>query len=294
MRRRGPAVACVLLLLTNAYVLLGVAYNRSGEAGSEMELTERELGMPYRASDEDTTLSLRLEWGQWSPSIDESDRWFDRAKLEAIGFDCTFPPGMAGAGEFYERQLPRRAWIVFEYDGDSFRRRLEGLRRRIEQMSADLESRKATTEELEGARTSLQGALRSASRLVPIDAGTDVSALEARYTDRGRYMILRASVRASADVPFNPDRKTSSAGGPRSPELSGRIEQVLIDRISVPPRWRATLAALGQAPVAGSGPRYAVTLHSGRRHEPWIVVIRRLDPAPAGARAPSTPPGAIR
>ena len=37
-----------IIIVTNIVALAGVAYNRSGEPDAVVELTERELGLPYR------------------------------------------------------------------------------------------------------------------------------------------------------------------------------------------------------------------------------------------------------
>ncbi|MFT4764295.1 MAG: hypothetical protein ACI9OH_001389 [Oleispira sp.] len=41
-------LALSLVLLVNAFILIGVGYNRTGVAESTVVLTERELTMPYR------------------------------------------------------------------------------------------------------------------------------------------------------------------------------------------------------------------------------------------------------
>jgi uncharacterized protein DUF4824 len=272
MRRKGPIIACALVVLTNAYVLVGVAWNRSGEPESEIVLTEQELPMPDRNTDEDTDIVLHLEWRRWVPPNDDLLSWFDQAKLEAIGFDCSIPPTLASAFEFYRRQVSRKTWIVLEYDGAAFQSRLGRLRERVRQVSEELGRQKATPEELDQARRWLSDAESFESRLVPVDAGNDVSVLRSRYADRGRYLILQGRVRIS---PPNQFLVQDSSGSPiPPPAIRGWIEEILDDRISVPPQWRSTIISLR----ATEGRRYQVTLRTGRRREPWIVDLRLLPP----------------
>ena len=52
----------ILLVLINIIVLSGVAYNRSGDPAALIWLTERELKMSYRSYEENSGLSLCLDW----------------------------------------------------------------------------------------------------------------------------------------------------------------------------------------------------------------------------------------
>jgi len=292
MRRSGAIIACGLLLATNLYVLVGVAWNRSGEPDAELVLTERELTLPYRESDEETGLALKLEWGEWGLWRDQEDLWFDKAKLEEIGFDCSFPPGLAGAPEFYRRQVSRKAWIVLEYDGTAFQERLDRLRKGIDQVAADLQKRKATSQDLAAAKERLQGSEKRDSRLIPVDAGRDAGALRTRYPDRHRYLIVPASVRASVDPPCSPDPMTSEQPTGRFSRVAGMIDGILTDQINVPLRWRPLLTRIRTTSKEGNGPRYAVTLRFGRRREPWIAELRPLQPDGSETSAPAS--GGVR
>jgi len=64
MNWRRCLVSAGLVILTNAFVLIGVAYNRASEPEAEITLTERELPLAYGAfqTDENTELALRLHW----------------------------------------------------------------------------------------------------------------------------------------------------------------------------------------------------------------------------------------
>ena len=78
-----------LIILTNAVVLAGVAYNRSGEPETRIILTERELNLPYRygGSKENSGIALRVNFRVDGTSSDKyryygnDARWLSKEKL---------------------------------------------------------------------------------------------------------------------------------------------------------------------------------------------------------------------
>ena len=277
MRKVGLLVACALLLATNAFVLVGVARNRSGDPEAEIVLTERELALPWQEGDESTGLPLRLEWGQWSGWRDETTAWFDAAKLAAVGFDVSFPAGLAGAPEFYRRQLSRKVLIVFEFEGHAWQDRLVALGANVDEVASDMAHQKATASDLAAARQALERAKVSDSRLLPVDAGTDALVLRALHPDRRRDLILQASVLAEVNQLRDATRPGRDGIPGSSPRVHGWIERILTDQIDVPPSWRETLSAAGsRARGEEDRPRYAATVRIGSRLEPWIVDLRPL------------------
>ena len=61
-RKHTFIAGMLLILLTNAVALLGVAYNRSGTPESRLTLSQRELQLPYGAMTEDSGLTLQIRW----------------------------------------------------------------------------------------------------------------------------------------------------------------------------------------------------------------------------------------
>jgi len=263
MRRAGPILAAVVVLVANAVALVGVARNLSGRPEAEVLLTERELPMaPW--SDESTGTFVRLEWQRSLPGSKVEWPWFDRAKLESLGFDCA--RWEKEARERYGRMVPRRAYVVLEYDGPAWARWLE--------------AREAEAEGTDG-----EDARVSASRLVPIDVGLDPGELRRLYPDRSRCLIVPAIVGAG--------RTEGGLGG--KVVLGGQILYVLVSEIHVPKGLGALLAELRAADAAvpapprdeaRSGPpvlprrhappRYEVLLRYGAHHEPWVAEVRPL------------------
>lgn len=57
-------LGAAIIVVANGFALAGVALNRSGEAGSRLALSQRELERPaeWGASREDSSLALALNW----------------------------------------------------------------------------------------------------------------------------------------------------------------------------------------------------------------------------------------
>jgi hypothetical protein len=284
MRQRGMIFAIGLVLLVNAVVLGGAAYNRSGEPDATVTLTEREMPLVsgYGRS-ENSGVSFRIRtdhYGYWRrhQAADIAFAWLDRAKLESLGFDVKTPITGAEAYDHYSRMLPRRIFSVLEYEGTVW----EQWRARVEQELIDLKRTAPgpllSAQELVSARKDHERELRNGSRLFIIDAGNDAGELRRLYPDRGRFLILPAKVHIFASGGHaGPDGKIVEAG------LRGSIE-LLITEVVVPrglqvnlDARRATGPLVSVDPYPGDHePRYEVVLRSGKRYEPWIADIRPL------------------
>ena len=267
MRRLGPVLAVAVVLLANALALVGVARNRAGEPEAEVRLTERELP-PAPWTDESTGVFLQLEWPRTFPGSKVDLPWFDRAKLESLGFDCSHPVEAKDAREHYGRMVARRAFVVLEYDGPAWGRWIEARDAQPAEKDAPAEDARVW-----------------ASRLVPIDVGLDPGELRRLHAERSRYVIVPAIVGAG--------RTGDGPGG--KVVLGGHILYVLVSEIHVPKGLGALLAELRAADAAvpapprdeaPSGPpvlprrhappRYEVLLRYGAHHEPWVAEVRPL------------------
>ena len=250
MSRKGLWIAALVVLVSNAYALGRASLDRRGEPEAVLELTERELRLAPRET-ENTAMTLRLMWTDPSEGEREAG-WFDRARLASVGFDCRPPVTEANAAD-YRTTPPRSAFVVLEYDGDAWRRYIDLL--------PDATQRDTAARQ---------------SRLVPIDVGLDADALRARHPDRRRTVI----VPVTAGLSF-------VQGRGHAPFLRGRINSVLPAEINVPLPLRSALETLpAPAPAAldrRSGPladslpgepRYRATVKWGRSHEPWLDSVR--------------------
>ena len=277
MRRAGPILAVAVVILANAVALVGVARNRAGTPEAEVRLTERELPLsPW--TDENTGAFLQLEWQRSFPGSKIETPWFDRAKLESLGFDCSYPAEGKDARERYGRMVPRSAYVVLEYDGPAWRRWLEAR-------EAEPEKKDALPE----------NARVSASRLVPIDVGRDPDDLRRLYPDRTRSLIVPAIVAPRWT------RLEEHEGARGKAVLSGRVQSILVSEVHVPKNLGTSLAALRAADTAvpepvrardgerrgppvpqrrHAPPRYEVRLRYGARREPWVAGVSLLPEVP--------------
>lgn len=282
MRSTGLIAALVIVVLTNAVVLAGVAWNRNGEPSATLQITQRELllhpGAYYDQENTGVAFSLSLAPGSRTPD------WLDAAKLQSLGFDpadYTDDPDRP----YYEQRkpLPRKAFVVLEYEGPAWQAILKTAGEELEKARTEVESGSAPEPKLAAAEGQYQRMQQSESRLVAVDAGTDAEALRARYPDETRYAIVGANVR----MYYHPGREKLGESN-----LYGTIWP-LVDTIHVPSRFHEVLkAAMGRDtvtpaqpyPWAGAQaltgkPAYGVTLHYGRRLEPWIEGIEPLPEA---------------
>ncbi|MCX6631485.1 MAG: DUF4824 family protein [Candidatus Solibacter sp.] len=158
MKRKGVLLAVAVVLVSDAIALLEAARNRAGEPVESIQLTERELRL-VRPTKESTALLLQLDWKpvwRWVRA-EEGAEFFEKAKLEELGFDCRLPVTDPSAAAHYRATVPRQVFAVLEY-------------------------RESTGEE-------------SRSRLQVVDAGRDFARLRGKYGGQGRYLIVPGLVR---------------------------------------------------------------------------------------------------
>ncbi len=293
MKKYGLFSAIALLTFVNIIVLAGVARNRAGTPEAMIELTERELPHSfYRSSadKENTGISLRLDWNQYpvySKVLHRNKRglkydWFDQAKLQALGFDCTVPFTDARAELYYEKMLPRKAYAVLEFEGIAWNAWQEREQQDLSEMADRVKKGTATQKELKDAREEYERELKTRSRLYAVDAGNDPAGLRQQYPDNKRYLIASALVRLTYVRQYNDDKKNNEP-----PKLTGYISEILVDEIHVPKAMRSVLDALTMKekgrpePYYSYGvnkqePRYKVTLYYGKRYEPWVANIQSM------------------
>ncbi|MEN8258522.1 MAG: DUF4824 family protein [Thermodesulfobacteriota bacterium] len=255
--------ALALLLATNAFVLAGAAYNRGGEPQSLINLTERELSLPYRLQEENSGLSLALEWrtlGRDKKSDSYSGwgspAWFNEEKLRELGFSDK----ELAEEDFVRRPLPKKAFIVLELDGKAYQEARSRAQLYLEQEEAKTE---ADEQEIKWARERLRKERLIESRLFAVDAGLDPERLRQKYPDTSHFLIGPGQVTASAV--YNDRAKE---------KYHGSISGLSVENIHVPLGQRQIFLKFLQDDTLedndSSGPRYQITLAYGKRFEPWI------------------------
>lgn len=272
------AMGAGLILLVNAVALTGVAFNRSGEPESRITLTERELSLPWRYSieSENSGMGLHLAWRVGDDSVGEYFRggygggtadWLDEAHMKALGFDTTRATEDQEGRRRFERQLPRQVLLVLELAGPAWQAALERARQNAIRHEAASQANAGSKEFAERAKRAQEASRREEirnSRLFAIDAGLDAKALRARYPDRGRYLILEATVRPRLD---SRDRKT---------RITGYVGDLAVAQINVPHAMRPALEPLVRRiprKPDDIGPGFEAAVAVGQRLEPWIETV---------------------
>jgi hypothetical protein len=274
MRRYGPWLAAALVVLSNLAAWRVAALNRLGEPEAVLVLTERELQLPAKQA-ENTALTLALVFEPPRPrgaGGPHEAGWFDRAKLQSIGFDCRRPVAAENA-DYYRTRPPRATYAALEYEGARWLKQL-GQAPRTPQPPSSFTVPESAVQ---------NGVVRVAPRdpfldshLIPIDVDNDPAALRARHPDTRAVAVVEATVAL---------QYVSNAGRP--PFLTGRVTSVLPPEINVPREWRGALVALqsdeepGVWPPPQHEPRFRVTVSWGKRLEPWITNVELLTPKPA-------------
>ncbi len=271
----------LVLVLTNAAMLIGVACNRLRTPESMLDLTERELG-PERSwmwqNGENSGLSLRLQFrteplrlpspangaeGSWLAYGGGAAPWLDKSKLATLGFDVSTTS--SDSDTHYRRMLGRDVLLVLELEGPAHQRMLQAARdtvTRLEAATAASPDDGRVRENLRFARTALQRETQTNTRLFVVDAGLDRDTLEHQYRDRARYAIVRGQV-----VPLLVGQGTDA-------QLYGMVTGVRCDNINVPLQFRNAIPSPGQRTFAASLlslPAFHAVVVFGRRLEPWIV-----------------------
>ena len=277
---RTLAAGAVLILLANAVALTGVYFNRSGEPEARLTLSQRELGIPWdwRVPRDNSGLVLGLNWRVPDGSaVDYSyggygyhggtPEWLDEPRMKALGFDTAAVAENSEGRRRFERQLPREALLVLELAGPSWQQALERARtnaaRHEAARLANADS-KEFAEKAKRAQEQLKNEETRNSRLFAIDVGADRSALRAKYPDRGRYLILKATLRPRLETQ---DKKT---------RVTGYVSDLAAQRINVPHALRQTLEPELRKPRRnGLDPdaNFEATVAVGQRLEPWIDAI---------------------
>lgn len=268
-RRHTLISGMALILITNAVALLGVAWNRSGEAESTLQLTQRELQQPYwGANRESSGIALGMNWrvpaGDKSldyASASAAPDWLDQAKMASLGFNVSPAQGGKDNYRWLNRQLGKEVLLVLEQEGEAYRQALQRTRDKAAEQDAKLKAQ-PDTEEVKRKAKQLHDEVRheeqESSRLFAIDAGLSQAALRAKYPDRSRYAIVRGQVR-----PWSTDVQG---------KIVGYIDRLTIAGINVPYELRSIFER-GASGQADAQPPFAASVAFGQRLEPWLLAI---------------------
>ncbi|MCZ6525526.1 MAG: DUF4824 family protein [Gammaproteobacteria bacterium] len=265
----------VLILLTNVVVITGAIGNRSGQAEAVLELTERELSLRYTKKRENSGISLRLNTNHYAYRSHRGYRglhWLDLKKLEELGFSTITGDNQKEIRKQVSKVLPKQVYLVLEYDGDAYR---EALQRAVDELIEErslfnsAEDNETQKRRLDSAERQLARMKYSASRIYAIDAGLDPVTLRENFPDNTKFFIVIGLVRLSY-YGFKDER------GP----YGGYISKINVNKIHVPLEHRDVFDSLPEKEFVEFRfypPRYRIKLAYGRRYEPWILNVEKID-----------------
>ena len=266
---KALAAALGLVGVVNAFVLCGVAYNRSGHE-AVLELTERELAID-KGNQEDTGMQLRLD-------SSESMSW-SREKVSRLGFDADLLVRLE------DHSMPsKRMFALLEYDGAAWQKWLDENEKEILKLRED--RRRGKTDEKEF-KEELQKRLLDEeiqSKLFVVDVGLDARSLWEAHPDTKRYAVVPCLVSVSAYISEKNEKDMGNTADPNESRTvySGSV-RLLLNEFHVEEGERSFFQPLANTDKSywinrGDSrlrdhwdPRYKVTLAFGKRHEPWIV-----------------------
>lgn len=295
----------ILILLTNIVALGGVAWNRKGDPRTVMKLSERELYLPYnsqREFNENSGIALHLRWqsaegwGRQGPykEIHKSGDpcepgWLDQEKLKSLGFDVSQPAGTPEGKRHYDKELPREAFLVLEFNGPAYVRAVEAARKKLADQEALLKgyssgkwgSVTGVQDEVKYLKRELEDIEQSETRLFVVDAGLNAQTLRTRYPDIAKYAIVHGEVKPGYFVCGEKNNVTV---------IRGSVQELSITEINVPFRYRHQFEPLRRMFASGSldeekkgrAHPYEVTLVYGQHLEPWIKEVSWKNNPPAG------------
>lgn len=264
-----------LIVAVNAFVLAGVAWNRSGVPDSALTLTQRELNLPYAfgLDGERGGVDVALLWRAPMRNDNDADSgfdmrygsgpdWLDADKLRELGFDLK--------DERDAYRASRQVYVVLELAGASWQAALARAQRSLDRALARGSADKQDADALKSAQEALTYEQDKASRLFAVDAGLDAAALRQRYPDLRSHAIVAATVTPSVTVI---DQKTT---------FGGHIGEPSVARISVPHALRGAMEGVDRTALDSGRAAFEMDVAWGRRFEPWITAVRPRRPAPAG------------
>jgi hypothetical protein len=243
VRNGSLAAAAVVVVVANGFALMHAARNRMGQSDATITLMERELRT--LRTDDNSGVSLILAFQDsnrvFYPESPRPEAWLNREKLLNLGFDCGVDPTDKRAHDFYERQVPRSAFVALEYNGPAWRLWRESPT--LPNMPENLQS-----------------------RLVAIDAASGAAELRARYPDRHSILILPAVIRISFREAV-PNKAWKA-------QIAGSIDNVP-GSIHVP---RPFSSDLRNFPLTNPA-AYRVNVTFGSAFEPWVTgVVTGVEP----------------
>ena len=260
-------IGLAVLIGTNLVALGGVAYNRMGEATTQLTLTERELTL--RSSnldkDENSGISLYINWR--TPASINSPYYAYNSRDFKISKDEMFALGFKlNDIENNYRGESRELFWVLEFDGALHKDEIKKAadKYKTAEMTYAEQQNDNNKRDKKQYFESLQREKTSNSRLFFIEAATDYITLAKKFSEQQNILIVKGVARPYYDH----DDKTYSLS----------LERLAVSSIMVPMAQTDILSELKRPQNRDiNPPRYTVHINWGSRLEPWVIDVEKLD-----------------
>lgn len=272
------AMGCVLLV--NGIVLGKVYLNRT-QVVKQLELSERELRLPwnYGFTREDSSARVSLQWSTLNDESMSSEptndldnwRWYnDRSLNLTPNHFSSFT--FSGCDGKQRNERVHQGWVLLEFNGKSHADYVEratqhhALIHGLKPASTSELSDKELQDKRKSATEMLDAAKNSRSRLYVIDAAATTELLEAARAQR--------TATATATLAIVP--ATIRAGYNRCDEKPQRPTEVIIDGLAVESLYIPRELALN-FPIDASArekTKFTANINYGRLNEPWVGSLR--------------------
>ena len=256
----------VIIIGTNILALAGVAYNRSGEPVYQLQLTEREMSLPYMNPEtrEDSRHSLYLHWRM--PAKDDVEYITHNVTYIVTDEDTLRRIGFTGdlKDPSYSRTTDREIHIALEYEGELYAQDMAKMKREIEQAEHQFNEDPSDSNKhrVNTLLDDLKVLKNSTTRLYFADAFVSYDELHAKFQTRNNIVIVKALARANYNS--------------RDDEYVLFINELLVPRVMLPNQYSSMFVDLYEQENKDDKPRYTVQVNWGKRLEPWIVGAERL------------------
>lgn len=270
-------LAVGLVLLVNA-LILGKVYENRSEVIARLQLSERELQLPYNYgfTKEDSSASVSLHWT--TPNTEPIDfnmnqwRWQynRRLQLSDANFSSFQFPDCAQETRLLQK---RSAWVLLEFNGQSYAEYVAQVEQHhalimgLTPASNTEWSEKELSEKRKEADDFLTAAKAANSRLFVIDAAAERELLETaqrehQTTANSQLLIVPAELRA---------------GYYRCDSKEERTTEIIIDNLAVESLHIAKNLAqdFPQDSDAKLKTKFTAEISYGRLFEPWVSSLQQ-------------------
>jgi len=282
-------IGIAIITLTNIIALAGVVYNRSGQPTSSVTLNERELRMPYSwhgeslSDSENTAMSLRIDFER---SQHLTDMRLNEQELEDLGF--TF---MNKEYSFWTSS--RTFYWALEFDGKHYANDLKAAKSELldaQQLITDVRQQddkkdiSMAKEALENKQERFDRVEQTQSRLYVVDFDRNLDSLKQKFAGQSNVIFMQGLVKPYkhyelyAKLTSEQDIDSALNSEKQDLQYGLRFSNLLVSNVHIPLEMTGPLHSLSSKKYNEiSPPRYVVELKLGRRLEPFIQAVSRLD-----------------